>query len=308
MFVGVDVSKKTLDVYFRPSGERLSVSNDAAGHVLLVERSLAGKADIVVFESTGGYERDATHALMAAGLNVAVVNAAQVRNFGKALGVLAKTDSLDAEVIAHFAEAVNPRLLVKKDEEEEVARELLGRRRQLVEMRTQEKARLLQSRGVVRKSVDKHIRWLNEQIDDVETDIDSFLRERLEAEEKLLESIPGLGDVSRRTLLLEMPELGKLTRREVAALAGVAPFNVDSGQQRGQRHIRGGRAEPRSVLYMAALSAVGRKNYFSEFYDRLIASGKPTKVAIIAVVRKMLVHANAVLRSGEPWRAPSSPA
>ncbi len=304
VFVGVDVSKKRLDAFIRPLGERFSVPNDAEGHATLVQRCLTAKAAIVVFESTGGYERDATHALMEAGVNVAVVNAAQVRHFGKALGFLAKTDNLDAEVIAHFAEAANPRLLVKRDEEEEEARELLQRRRQLVDMRTQEKCRVLQARGSVRESVKRHIGWLNEQIAGVETDVDKFLRSRLDEQEELLKTIPGFGNVTRRTLLLEMPELGTMNRREAAALAGLAPFNVDSGEQRGQRHIRGGRVAPRSVLFMAAVAAIRGKSVFSEMYHRLKDAGKPAKVALIAVTRKMLVVANAVLRSKTPWAPP----
>lgn len=306
MFVGIDVSKKTLDVFIRPLGHRFAVTNDEPGWASLVERCLAAKADIVVFESTGGYERDASHVLMDAGLNVAVVNAGQVRAFGKALGVLAKTDSLDAEVIAHFAEAVNPRLATRVDDETQHAQALLVRRRQLVDMRTMEKTRLLQGKGAVRAGIQKHINWLNEQIKDVENDIDNFLRERLAEEEKLLASIPGFGEVSRRTLLLDVPELGKLSRKQVASLVGLAPFNVDSGQQRGQRHIRGGRAEPRSVLFMAAMSAIRSKSPFAAFYLRLRAAGKKPKVALTAVARKMLVVANAVLRSRVPWAAPTA--
>lgn len=302
MFVGVDVSKKTLDIFFHPVEERLSVANNAVGHGVLVERCKANKADIVVFESTGGYERDATHALMEAGLRVAVVNAAQIRSFGKALGVVAKTDSIDAKVIAKFAKAIEVRCLVKRSAEEEEAAERLVRRRQLVDMRAQEKTRLHQTRGAVRAGINKHIQWLNEQIREVEDNIDKFLREQLSDKEELLDSIPGLGDVSKRTLLLEMPELGTMTRKQAAALAGLAPFNVDSGQQRGQRHIRGGRRELRAVLFMAAMSARKKESSFKELYDRLIKAGKARKVAIVAVARKLLVVANAVLRSGQAWR------
>jgi transposase len=305
MFVGVDVSKGKLDIFIRPQGDRFTVANDASGHGELVARCAAAKADVVVFESTGGYERDATHALMQAGFNVAVVNAAQVRYFGKATGVLAKTDTIDAEVIAHFAEAVRPRLLLKRDADEEAAREVLQRRRQLVDMRTQEKARMQQAHGRVRDDVKAHITWLNAQIAKFEDDVDTYLRGRLGKEDELLASIPGFGDVTRRTLLLEMPELGTLTRKEAAALAGLAPYNVDSGAQRGQRHIRGGRREPRTVLFMAALAAARRPGEFGDMYRRLRAAGKKAKVALIAVCRKMIVVANAVLRSKTPWR-PSS--
>jgi transposase len=305
MFVGVDVSKKTLDVFFRPIGERMSVPNDQSGHATLVARCQANKADIVVFESTGGYERDATHALMEAGINVAVVNAAQIRSFGKALGVVAKTDAIDAEVIAHFAEVIKVRCLVRRSDEEDEASRLLVRRRQLVDMRAQEKTRRQQARGALRRGIEAHIHWLNQQIAQTEDDIDGVLREKLSKQESLLASIPGIGSVSRRTLLLEMPELGKMTRKEAAALAGLAPFNVDSGQQRGQRHIRGGRREVRSVLYMAAFTAIRMEGSFLEMYSRLRKAGKPAKVAVTAIARKLIVVANAVLRSGQLWQSPT---
>ena len=306
VFVGVDVSKKILDVYFRPLGERLSVENSPAGHAQLAERCKALNVEVIVFESTGGYERDATHTLLDAGFKVAVSNAAQVRYFGKALGVLAKTDKIDAEVIAHFAETMKPRLLVKKDAEEQVAADLLVRRRQLVEMRTMEKTRLHQARPDVRPGLLEHIGWLNKEIKRVENDIDDFLRGHFKEEEELLSSVPGFGAVSKRTLLLALPELGQLNRREVAALVGLAPFNVDSGEQRGQRHIRGGRGEVRSVLFMAALAAVRKKEtYFGDLYRRMKSNGKPAKVALVAVTRKLLVMANAVLRTKTPWVQPA---
>lgn len=306
VFVGVDVSKKILDVYFRPLGERLSVENSPAGHAQLAERCKALNVEVIVFESTGGYERDATHTLLDAGFKVAVSNAAQVRYFGKALGVLAKTDKIDAEVIAHFAETMKPRLLVKKDAEQQVAADLLVRRRQLVEMRTMEKTRLHQARPDVRPGLLEHIGWLNKEIKRVENDIDDFLRGHFQEEEALLSSVPGFGAVSKRTLLLALPELGQLNRREVAALVGLAPFNVDSGEQRGQRHIRGGRGEVRSVLFMATLAAVRKKEtYFGDLYRRMKSNGKPAKVALVAVTRKLLVMANAVLRTKTPWVQPA---
>ena len=237
VFVGVDVSKKILDVYFRPLGERLSV---------------------------------------------------------------------DAEVIAHFAETMKPRLLVKKDAEQQVAVDLLVRRRQLVEMRTMEKTRLHQALPDVRPGPLEHIGWLNKEIKRVENDIDDFLRGHFKEEEELLSSVPGFGAVSKRTLLLALPELGQLNRREVAALVGLAPFNVDSGEQRGQRHIRGGRGEVRSVLFMAALAAVRKKEtYFGDLYRRIKSNGKQAKVALVAVTRKLLVMANAVLRTKTPWVQPA---
>jgi transposase len=275
VFVGVDVSKKILDVYFRPLGERLRVENSPAGHAQLAERCKALNVEVIVFESTGGYERDATHTLLDAGFKVAVSNAAQVRYFGK-------------------------------DAEEQVAADLLVRRRQLVEMRTMEKTRLHQARPDVRPGLLEHIGWLNKEIKRVENDIDDFLRGHFKEEEELLSSVPGFGAVSKRTLLLALPELGQLNRREVAALVGLAPFNVDSGEQRGQRHIRGGRGEVRSVLFMAALAAVRKKEtYFGDLYRRMKSNGKPAKVALVAVTRKLLVMANAVLRTKTPWVQPA---
>ncbi len=301
MFVGVDVSKKKLDVFIRPIGESFVVGNDAEGHAELARRCSLAKASIVLFESTGGYERAATHVLLEQNIDVAVVNPARTRDFAKALGKLAKTDAIDAEVIAEYAEIAKVRLLVKTDEETQQATEQLVRRRQLVDMRAQEKTRLQQVGRKVRPSVLKLIQHLDEQIGETEKDIDRFLRERLDKKLALLDSIPGFGDVVKRTLLLQVPELGQLTRQQVAALVGLAPFNVDSGEHRGQRHIKGGRSEPRAVLYMAAVSVLRGKTVFGQFYRTLIGKGKPPKVAITAVCRKMLVTANAVLRDGKPW-------
>jgi len=309
MFVGIDVSKKKLDVSVRPSGLAFSVDNSAAGFAVLQSRlaTLERSVTLIVLEATGGYERAATHMLLDAGYDVSVANARQVRDFAKALGVLAKTDAIDAGVIAQFAELLHPRLRLreKTDAEWQQAEGVLLRRRQLVDMRAQEKVRSLQVAGRLRAAVQRHISWLSDEIRAAEDELDEFLRNRMKKELDLLESIPGIGPTSARTLLLDVPELGKLTRRQAASIVGVAPMNVDSGEHRGKRRIRGGRMEPRNVLYMAATAICFRKDsFFKETYDSLIARGKDHKVAIVAVIRKIIVIANAVLRSGNAWVDP----
>lgn len=305
LFVGVDVSKKSLDVAVFPAGESFSVSNDPGGISALVERLTVLQPKLVVMESTGGYERELTYALGAAKLAMSVVNARQVRDFAKATGKLAKTDSLDAKVIAQFAAVVSPRLTVVLDDAAADLEAKLQRRRQLVGMRVEEKCRLEHARGDVRKGVLKHIAWLNVEIDDVEKDIDGRLRETLEEQLKILTSVPGVGPGTARALLIELPELGKLNRREVASLVGLAPFNVDSGDQRGQRHIRGGRGTVRTALFMAANAAKMFNPVFKAVYEGLIARGKPHKVAMIAVARRLIVTLNAMLAANAMWRNPA---
>jgi transposase len=299
-FVGVDVSKKHLDVCVRPSLERFRVENDATAIAGLGKRLSALSPDLIVFESTGGYERDSAFALAAAGLPVAVVNARQVRDFAKATGKLAKTDEIDAEVIAEFAERVRPVLRELPIANRELD-EKLQRRRQLVDMRAQEKTRLHQARGSIRQSVDSMIQVLNEQIRQLEDDIDGELRERMEAELSLLTSVPGVGKGTARTLLIELPELGTLTRRQISALVGLAPMNHDSGAMRGRRHIRGGRATLRHALYLAAFTGRRCNAPLRALYERLRAAGKPVKVCLIACARKLLIMLNAMMRDRSPW-------
>ena len=300
-FVGIDVSKKTLDVAWFPSGEAFKVSNDLEGISTLVTKLKALGPKHIVMESTGGYERELSYALSAAALRMSVVNARQVRDFAKATGKLAKTDEIDAKVIAQFAAVVGPRLTgVRTEEADELDQKLL-RRRQLVGMRVEEKCRLEQARGAVRTGVLEHIKWLNDAIKVVENDIDGKLRETLSLELEILTSVPGVGPETARTLLVALPELGKVNRREVASLAGLAPFNVDSGAMRGQRRIQGGRAVVRTAVFMAARAAARFNPILKAAYVALTARGKPHKVAMIAVARRLLVTLNAMLATKTKW-------
>lgn len=301
MFVGVDVSKKHLDVFIRPTGESFRVDNDEVAIAGLVQRFKAASPKLIVFESTGGYERDAVFALSAAELPAVIINARQVRDYAKATGKLAKTDALDAAVIAEFAEVVQPELRELPNRELD---EKLQRRRQLVDMRAQEKTRRHQARGAVRKSIDTTIRFLSVEIRKLEDDIDTELRERMQKELHLLMSVPGVGAETARSLLIELPELGHLGRRQISALVGLAPMNHDSGAYRGERHIRGGRASLRRVLFLAARAGQKNNAALRAMSDRLEAAGKPYKVRMVACARKLLVVLNAILRDQVAWTPP----
>jgi transposase len=300
IFVGIDVSKRRLDIAVRPTGEAFHVDNNEAGIAGLNERLASLKPTLIVLESTGGYERDVAFNLSSARMPVAVVNARQIRDFAKATGKLAKTDTLDAAVIAQFAEVVRPALRELPIANRELD-EKLQRRRQLVDMRAQEKTRLQQTRGEIRKGIQSHISYLTREIIALENEIDGALRERMDTELRLLRSVPGVGPETARTLLIELPELGTLTRRQVSALVGLAPMNHDSGAMRGQRHIRGGRTSVRRVLFLAAF--VGRRlnPVLKALYERLRLSGKPYKVCMVACARKLLVIVNALLRERRAW-------
>lgn len=305
MFVGIDVSKHRLDVHVRPSGEAWSVDNDAKGHARLAERLGALSPTLVVLEATGGYQAAVAAELVSAKLAVAVVNPRQVRDFAKATGKLAKTDELDAAVLAHFADAVRPEPRPMPDKLTLELQALVVRRRQLIDMRTAEMNRLETCRVVpVRRNIQKMITTLNKQIKKVEDDIDTTIRSSpaWREREDLLSSCKGIGSTSARTMLTQLPELGRLNRREIAALVGVAPFNHDSGKHRGKRSIRGGRSEVRSVLYMATVSAVQHNPQIRTVYERLLAAGKKPKVALIACLRKLLTILNAMMRTNQPWR------
>jgi transposase len=304
VFVGIDVSKHRLDVHIRPSGEAFSVDNDSKGHANLVEK-LAGIAPtLVVLEATGGYQSAVAAELAAARLAVAVVNPRQVRDFAKATGRLAKTDGIDAAVLARFAEAVRPEPRPLPDELTVELQALVVRRRQLIDMRTAETNRLDTCRvEAVRRNIQKMINMLTKQIDKVDDDIDTTIRKSpaWREREDLLSSVRGVGPTTARTMLTQLPELGRLNRREIAALVGVAPFNNDSGKRRGVRSIRGGRAEVRSVLYMATVTAVRCNEQIRNVYLRLLAAGKKPKVAIIACARKLLTILNAMMRTNQRW-------
>jgi transposase len=304
MFVGVDVSKAKLDVAFRPDGETLQVDNDESGIAECVRRLRDLRPQLVVVEATGGFEMAFVAAAAVASLPVVVVNPKQVRHFAKAVGRLAKTDSIDAGVIAHFAEAVRPELRPIADEASERLSALLSRRRQVLEMIVAEKNRLASTREKqVRQRITYHLHFLKQELGELDDDLDGEIRASPAWREKedLLRSVPGVGPVVARTLVAELPELGQLDRKRIAALVGVAPMNNESGTLRGQRRIQGGRARVRTVLYMAAVVASRFNPRLKKFYDSLRASGKPGKVALIACARKLLVILNTLVRNGQHW-------
>jgi transposase len=304
MFVGIDVAKDRLDVHVRPGGESFVVARDGEGIEELAKRLNAVTPALIVLEATGGFETVVAAGLAAAGLPVAVVNPRQIRDFARATARLAKTDTLDAAVIAHFAEAVNPPVRLLAGPQQRLLGELMARRRQLIEMMVAEgnRRRLLTARRAL-KSVDRVLAVLKAQLEEIDHDIDIAVRGTpawREAEDLLI-SVPGIGHKIARTLLAEMPELGRLDRRQIASLTGVAPFNRDSGTLRGRRTITGGRAVVRSALYMSVLVSIRRKLPLAETYHRLRASGKPAKVAIVACMRKLVTILNAILRDKKPW-------
>ena len=303
-FVGIDVSKARLDVALHPTGATHSVANDANGIKTLVEQLRAVKPLLVVLEATGGIERAVVRALVGAELPVTVTNPRQVRDFAKATGQLAKTDVLDAQILARFAEAVRPALRPLPDEITLELRALIGRRRQITEMLTAEKNRLSRAPRRVQKRIEAHIRWLQSELERADEDLDQTIRQSpvWREQEDLLKSVPGIGPVVSRTVLAELPELGNLNRKQIAALVGVAPLNWDSGLLRGRCAIWGGRSHVRTALYMAALTASRRNPVIRDFYKRLRAAGKAPNVALVACMRKLLVILNAMIRHRVPWR------
>jgi transposase len=304
-FVGIDVAKDRLDVHLRPSEEAFAFSRDGAGLDALVERLVALRPALVVLEATGGFEVAVVGALAAAGLPLVVANPRQIRDFARATGRLAKTDRLDAEAIARFAEAVQPAPRPVPSAAARALGELVVRRRQLVEMLTSERQRRRQLRDprLIRR-LEAHLAWLQQELAALETDLDDAIRgtPAWRAAEDLLASVPGIGKTSARTLIAELPELGTLDRRKIAALVGVAPINRDSGTFRGRRMVMGGRASVRTALYMPTLTAIRRNPTLQAFYQRLIGRGRPAKVAITACMRKLLVILNAILRDHQPWQ------
>jgi len=302
--VGIDVSKARLDVAL--GGELLSVANDPRGIAVLVKRLVKAEPARVVMEASGGLETLAAAELAAARLPVVVVNPRQVRDFARATGQLAKTDALDARVLALFAERIRPQLRRLPDEQERELKALVGRRRDLVEMLTAERNRLASAPRRVRKEIRAHIRWLSARLKDRDRELDRKLRSSpLWAErEDLLRGVPGVGPVLCATLLAELPELGRLNRREIAKLVGVAPLNRDSGRLRGRRTVWGGRAAVRAALYMGALAAIRYNPLLRAFYQRLRQAGKPAKLALTAAMRKLITILNAMLRARTPWRTP----
>lgn len=304
-FIGIDVSKESLDVKVRPSGEAWRFPNDEKGCKALLECLLPLKPALIVMEATGGLEMPAACELSAAGLPAAIVNPRQVRDFAKAMNRLAKTDGIDADTLALFGEKLRPEVRPLKDEGLRALDALITRRRQLTEMLTAEKNRLgTAADKAVRCDIEAHIAWLENRIKAADDDLDKSIRDSpaWQVKEDLLRGFKGVGPVIARTLTARLPELGTLNRKEIAALTGLAPFNRDSGKQRGKRRIRGGRAEARSVLYMGALAAIRHNPVIKTFYDRLVKTGKPPKVAITACMRKILTILNAMVRDGKPWQ------
>jgi transposase len=303
VFVGIDVSKERLDVARRPSGDGWAVANDDPGIAALVARLRELPPALIVLEATGGMELAVTGALAAADLPVVVVNPRQVRDFAKATGRLAKTDVLDAAVLAQFAEAVRPARRPLRDADTQALSALLARRRQLVEMRTAEQNRLASASRRIRAEIQAHITWLTRRLARVDADLNQAIRSSpgWRAKDDVLRSTPGVGPVLATTLLADLPELGTLTRQRIAALAGVAPLNRDSGTLRGRRTVWGGRAHVRAVLYMSTLVAVRYNPVLQAFSLRLREAGKAPKVALTASMRKLLTILNAMVKHRTPW-------
>ena len=302
-FVGIDVSKAQLDVAVRPTGKRWTLPYDQTGIEGLIPQIVDLEPALVLLEATGGLELPLVAALAAAALPVVVVNPRQVRDFAKATGTLAKTDTLDAGVLAHFADAVRPEVRPLKDAETQVLNSLTARRHQVMTMLVSEKNRLGTAIGAVSPRIEAHIAWLEQELSDLDNGLRQTLRRSPVWREKddLLRTVPGVGEQLSLTLLANLPELGTLNRRQIAALVGVAPYNRDSGTLRGKRAVWGGRPRVRAVLYMGALVASRHNPAIRDFYQRLLAAGKPKKVALVASMRKLLVILNGMLKHGSPW-------
>jgi transposase len=303
-FVGIDVSKDNLDIHVRPTALAFRVTNDEAGFAALLAQLQELHPTAIVLEATGGYEVPVVAALAAAGLAPAVVNPRQARRFAEGVGRLAKTDPIDAAVLAHFADAVRPEPRPVPDAQARALGDLLARRRQLVQMRVSEQHRLPTASGAIRTNIQRHIDYLERQIGKIEADLTVAVKSSPAWRERdeLLQSVPGVGPQVSRTLLAELPELGTLSGRQLASLCGLAPFNRDSGRRSGPRSIRGGRSHVRAALYQAALVAMRFNAPLKEVYQGLLARGKAKKVALIAVARRLLVILNALVRNGTPWQ------
>ncbi|MBI3715357.1 MAG: IS110 family transposase [Betaproteobacteria bacterium] len=303
-YVGIDVSKLTLDFDCLPVSTPQPFANDSLGIEALVALLKDSGVERIVIEATGGYETAVVSALAIAQLPVVVVNPRQVRDFAKAMGHFAKTDRLDAKVLALFGERMKPALRRLPGEAQRALADLLARRSQLVFMRAQEKARLATVPAVARKDVEQHIAWLDKRILKLETDLGDRLKRSPVWCHKaaLLDSVPGVGDVTTFSLIADLPELGTMNRQRIAALVGLAPFPDDSGKRIGARYVRGGRADVRNVLYMATLTAIKHNPPIKAMYERLIAAGKPFKLAMTACMRKLLTILNAIIKKDQSWR------
>lgn len=301
--VGIDVSKARLDVAVRPTSERFSVANDEGGHKELRKKLVALKPERIVLEPTGGYESNIVQALVAAKLPVVVVNARQVRNFAQALGRLAKTDSIDADVLAHFGEAIRPEVREFPDAQLLELEALVNRRRQLVDMKASEMKRRRTAPAAVHANIDELIEFLEKQLADIDDDLDRLIKATTawQADDERNQSVPGVGRVLSASATALVPELGKLNRKQIAALIGVAPFNNDSGEGKRKRTTWGGRAAVRAVLYMATCAARRFNPALKAMYERLTERGKPPMVALVACMRKLLTILNAMKRDNTRW-------
>ena len=309
MFVGVDIAKADFVVACRPVGTSWTALNDVPGITDTVARVRALAPTLIVVEATGGYETPLVAALATAGLSVVVANPRQVRDFAKSTGQLAKTDRLDAQLLALFAERVRPTPRPLPDVVVQQLNALMTRRRQLLDMLTAEGNRLEHAAAPIRREITRHIRWLERRVTAVDRDLDDTIQQSpvWRAKENLLRSVPGIGPVVSRTLLADLPELGRLNRKQIAALVGVAPLARDSGTLRGKRTVWGGRAPVRAVLYMGTLVATRHNAVVRAFYRRLVEAGKPKKVALIACMRKLFTILNAMMRSNTAWEPISQP-
>lgn len=303
-YIGIDVSKNKLDVCILSTGECFQVDNTSTGHQLLIKRLSPQANSLVVIKATGGYEQSVVQALQQAAFTLAVVNPRQVRDFAKALGHLAKTDKLDAYVLARFAEAIKPQASAPVSQSRHELQQKQQRRKQLVDMLALEKNRLAQATGRVKEHIKDSINFLEKQLKALEKELFTSIAadKELSAKESLLCSVKGVGKVTALTLITQLPELGHLNQRQIAALAGVAPFNRDSGQWRGQRTIWGGRSTVRTALYMSALVATQFNPVIKKYYERLCAAGKKKKVALVACMRKLLVILNAMVKNNTLWK------
>ncbi len=302
--IGIDVSKATLDLDAYPITQPASYSNDVRGRTQLTKYLKHLQPTLIVMEATGGLESPIAAELASAGLAVAVINPRQARDFAKALGVLAKTDQVDAQVLARFAEAIKPEVRPLKSGDMMALTSILTRRSQIVEMITAERNRQAQVTGKITKQIAQHLIWLSKRLNEADDDLDDAIRQSplWQAKAELITSIPGVGRVTATSILATLPELGRLDRREISALVGVCPFNRDSGKHKGRRAIWGGRANIRAVLYMAALVASRHNPIIKTFYQKLLAAGKMKKVALVACMRKLLVILNAMVKANTPWR------
>lgn len=305
IYVGIDVSKATLDVAARPIDQHMTVDNSVEGIGALIASLKDFKPELVVMEATGGYQMLAASLITAAGIPIAVVNPRQVRDFAKSTGKLAKTDKLDAYVLAHYAEAIKPEPKPLGDDNQQKLAAIIARRRQVIEMITAEKNRLKSAHVSIQSAIKSHIEWLEASLKKIDKEMSDFIKTTPVWREKdeLLQSVPGVGNVVSTTILADLPEIGTVTNKQIAALVGLAPLNRDSGTMRGKRMVWGGRAHVRSSLYMATLTAIRCNPTIKVFYDRLLESGKKHKVAMTACMHKLLTILNAIVKSCTPWRS-----